>query len=94
MGRLTDPAGSGYRLVDVLEAHFDRNDPAQTFIKAINAVDYSSLAIHMRALVNPALTHCRGVIEGRPDALARVDEFYSKRNRKLVERVIAYGEDV
>lgn len=90
MGRLTDPVGTGYRLGDVMEAHLGRNDFARAVIKAINNSDLLS---HMQSQVGLVLTHCRGVLEGRPDALSRVDEFYSKRNHKLAQKVIAYGEN-
>lgn len=91
IGLTSDPAGTGYRLGDVMEAHLGRDEFARVFV---NAIKNSDLLSHMQSLAGLLVTHCRAVLEGRPDALSRVDEFYSRRNQKLAGRIIAYSEDV
>lgn len=87
MGRL---ASTGCGLGDVMDALLGRSASAQAFLKAANR---STLTTHLLGLAHLAMAHCRGVLEGRPDALARVDGFYSDRNRKLAEKIIAFNED-
>jgi hypothetical protein len=86
---LTDPVGTGYRLGDVMEAHLGPNDFAHAFI---NGVDSSCLLSHMQSLANLAMTHCRAVLEGRPDAVSRIETFHAERSSKMAQRIIAYEE--